>query len=53
MSAEDASRDIDVGGYKDRTDWERIAINGRSIYRELGRDGGPQLRVAAKSPQRP
>lgn len=38
MSAADATRDIDLGAYKDWTDWERIAINVRSIYRELGSD---------------
>ncbi len=35
MSATEAARDIDLGSYYDWLDWERIAINVDSMYREL------------------
>ena len=35
MSAADAARDIDLGGYADWSDSERIAINVDAIYHEL------------------
>lgn len=35
MRADEAARDIELGPYQDWLDWERIAINVDSVYREL------------------
>lgn len=35
MRASDAARDIELGSYRDWLDWERVAINVDSVYREL------------------
>lgn len=40
MAAGDAALDIDLGPYSDWSEPERMAVNVRSIYRELGSDEG-------------
>jgi glyoxylase-like metal-dependent hydrolase (beta-lactamase superfamily II) len=35
MRADEAARDIELGHYREWLDWERIAINVDSVYREL------------------
>jgi glyoxylase-like metal-dependent hydrolase (beta-lactamase superfamily II) len=35
MRADEAARDIELGSYRDWLDWERVAINVDSVYREL------------------
>ena len=41
LSAEQAALDIPLGAYTDWLDWERIAVNVATLYRELGSNAEP------------